>query len=472
MTAGHILVVDDEKSQRDILTVILEGEGYEVTTAASVHQAIGLFKSQPVDLVLTDLSMPEGDGLVLLAELMRLNREVLVIVITAFGTVGSAVEAMKKGAFDYLTKPLDREELLITVARAFEKLRLLQENQRLRQQLHESFKIESILGHHPLMEEVFRIVKKVALSPTTVLITGESGTGKELVARALHAESTRRERPFRALNCAAIPETLIESELFGHEKGAFTGAQARQIGLFETVDKGTLFLDEIGDLSLSLQAKLLRVLQEKEFRRIGGRDDIKVDVRVIAATNRKLAAAIKQGSFREDLYYRLNVVSIQLPALRDRATDIPELVEHFLRKFGSSGKAIKGVTNQALRVLMDYHWPGNVRELESVIERAVLLCDDEWIDVEHLPAEVRSRATVIERMDFELPPEGFSLEEFERQLLEKAMARSQGVIARAAKMLGLSYKTMQYRLEKYQLGRGMASRTAHPEGREEHNLES
>jgi two-component system, NtrC family, response regulator PilR len=472
VTAGRILIVDDEKSQRDILTVILEGEGYEITTASSVNQAIGLYKSQPADLVLTDLSMPEGDGLVLLADLIRLNREALIIVITAFGTVGSAVEAMKKGAFDYLTKPLDREELLITVARAFEKLRLVQENQRLRQQLHESFKIESILGHHPLMEEVFRIVRKVALSSTTVLITGESGTGKELVARALHSESARRDRPFRALNCAAIPETLIESELFGHEKGAFTGAQAKQIGLFETVDKGTLFLDEIGDLSLSLQAKLLRVLQEKEFRRIGGRDDIKVDVRVIAATNRKLATAIKQGAFREDLFYRLNVVSIHLPPLRDRATDIPELVEHFLGKFGSSGKTIKGVANQALRVLMDYHWPGNVRELESVIERAVLLCDDEWINVEDLPAEVRLRAPVIDRMDFELPPEGFSLEEFERQLLEKAMARSQGVIARAAKMLGLSYKTMQYRLEKYQLGRGMTGRSTPPEGRDEHNLEA
>jgi DNA-binding NtrC family response regulator len=261
VTAGRILIVDDEKSQRDILTVILEGEGYEITTASSVNQAIGLYKSQPADLVLTDLSMPEGDGLVLLADLIRLNREALIIVITAFGTVGSAVEAMKKGAFDYLTKPLDREELLITVARAFEKLRLVQENQRLRQQLHESFKIESILGHHPLMEEVFRIVRKVALSSTTVLITGESGTGKELVARALHSESARRDRPFRALNCAAIPETLIESELFGHEKGAFTGAQAKQIGLFETVDdlKAQAVQAEQANSELKTQVEQLKV---------------------------------------------------------------------------------------------------------------------------------------------------------------------------------------------------------------------
>ena len=277
---GHMLVVDDEKSQRDILTVILEGEGYRVETASSVPQAISLYRNHPADVVLTDLSMPERDGMSLLEELMKINEDVLVVLITAHGTVGSAVEAMKKGAFDYLTKPLDREDLLITVARAFDTVHLLTENRGLRQQLQDKFKIENIMGHHPLMQEVFRVIRKVAPSQTTVLVTGESGTGKELVARAIHSESTRKDRPFRALNCAAIPETLIESELFGHEKGAFTGAQARQIGLFETVDQGTLFLDEIGDLSLPLQAKLLRVLQEKEIRRIGGRDDIKVDVRV------------------------------------------------------------------------------------------------------------------------------------------------------------------------------------------------
>jgi two-component system response regulator PilR (NtrC family) len=470
MTAGRILAVDDEKSQRDILTVILESEGYAVETASNVPQAVSIYRSQPVDLVLTDLSMPERDGLGLLDDLMRVDPDVLIVLITAHGTVGSAVGAMKKGAFDYLEKPLDREELLITVARAFEKLNLVKENRRLRQQLHEKFKIEHILGHHPLMQEVFRVIRKVAPSQATVLISGESGTGKELVARALHAESGRKDRPFRALNCAAIPETLIESELFGHEKGAFTGAHGRHIGLFEAVDQGTLFLDEIGDLSLGLQAKLLRVLQEKEIRRIGGRDDIKVDVRVVAATNRKLATAIKQGSFREDLFYRLNVVSINLPPLRDRVTDIPELLEHFLKKFGAgSGKTIQGVTHQALRVLMEYPWPGNVRELESVIERAMLLCENERIDVADFPAELRSGATLLDRTDFDLPNEGFSLEEFERQLLEKAMVRSHGVIAKAAKMLGLSYKTMQYRLEKFQLGRGAMSRAVQPEGSEEHN---
>src|SRR5438309_1358326 len=300
ITAGHVLVVDDEKAQRDILTVILEGEGYTVETASNVSQALTAYRNHRADVVLTDLSMPERDGLALLEELTKLDPEALVILVTAYGTIGSAVQAMKKGAFDYLAKPVDREELLITIARAFERLHLVKENQRLQQQLLDTFRVENIIGHHPLMEEVSRTIKKVAPSQATVLITGESGTGKELVARALHAHSPRAPRPFRALNCAAVPETLIESELFGHEKGAFTGAQARQIGLFEAVDQGTLFLDEIGDLSLPLQAKLLRVLQEKEIRRIGGREDIKVDVRVVAATNRRLPAAIKQGTFRED----------------------------------------------------------------------------------------------------------------------------------------------------------------------------
>ena len=457
MTAGHVLVVDDEKSQRDIMTMILEGEGYTVEAASSVTQALALFRSHQADLVLTDLSMPERDGLSLLEELVKLDPEALVILITAYGTIGSAVQAMKKGAADFLTKPVDREELLITITKAFEKIRLVRENRQLKQQLYEKFKVDNILGHHVLMQEVFRVIKKVAASQATVLITGESGTGKELVARALHAHSPRAERPFRALNCAAVPETLIESELFGHEKGSFTGAQARQVGLFEAVDGGTLFLDEIGDLGLPLQAKLLRVLQEKEIRRIGGREDIKVDVRVVAATNRKLAAAIKQGTFREDLFYRLNVVSVHLPPLRDRATDIPQLVEHFMKKYTvASGKAVKGVANAAVRLLIEYSWPGNVRELESVIERAVLLCESDCIDVEDLPPETRSRVTLLDRMDFDLPAEGFSLEEFERKLLETAMARSNGVIAKAAKMLGLTYKTMQYRLEKFQIGRGAA----------------
>jgi two-component system response regulator PilR (NtrC family) len=455
MMAGHVLVIDDEKSQRDILTVILEGEGYSVEAASNVSQALTCYQGHPADVVLTDLSMPERDGLSLLAELIKVDPEALVILITAYGTIGSAVQAMKQGAFDYLTKPVDREELLITITRAFEKLHLVKENRQLHQQLQDKFKVENIVGHHPLMQEVLRLLQKVSASQATVLITGESGTGKELVARALHAHSPRAQHPFLALNCAAVPETLIESELFGHEKGAFTGAQARQVGLFEAVDQGTLFLDEIGDLSLPLQAKLLRVLQEKEIRRIGGREDIKVDVRVVAATNRKLAMAIKQGMFREDLFYRLNVVSIHVPALRDRTTDIPELIEHFLKKYAaSSGKVVKEMTDGARQALLEYHWPGNVRELESVIERAVLLCDGGRVDVEDLPAEVRTRTTLLDKMDFDLPADGFSLEEFERRLLEAAMVRSNGVIAKAAKMLGLTYKTMQYRLEKFQIGRG------------------
>src|SRR5207244_1745192 len=364
--------------QRHILTVTLGGGGYTVETASNVSQALSAYRNHPADVVLTDLSMPERDGLTLLEELLKLDPEALVILVTAYGTIGSAVQAMKKGAFDYLAKPVDREELLITIARAFERLHLVTEDRQLQQQRHETFRYENIIGHHPLMEEVSRVIKKVATSQATVLITGESGTGKELVARALHVHSPRAHRPFRALNCAAVPETLIESELFGHEKGAFTGAQARRIGLFEAVDQGTLFLDEIGDLSLPLQANLLRVLQEKEIGRSG------------------------------------------------------------------------------------------VRELESVIERAVLLCEAERIDVGDLPAEVRSRVTLLAQLDFELPAEGFSLEGFERKLLETAMTRSNGVIAKAAKMLGLTYKTMQYRLEKFQIGRGApAEREAPPEVSEE-----
>lgn len=469
MTAGHVLIVDDEKSQRDIMTIILEGEGYTVEAASNVTQALTLFRGRPADMVLTDLSMPERDGLSLLEELRLLDPEVVVILITAYGTIGAAVQAIKKGAADFLTKPVDREELLMTITKAFEKIHLLRENRQLKRQLYDKFKVENILGRHPLMQEVFRVIKKVAASQATVLITGESGTGKELVARALHAHSLRAERPFRAMNCAAVPETLIESELFGHEKGAFTGAHARQVGLFERVEGGTLFLDEIGDLGLPLQAKLLRVLQEREIRRIGGREDIKVDVRVVAATNRRLATAIKQGTFREDLFYRLNVVSVQLPSLRDRSTDIPDLIEHFLKKCAPpSGKAVQGVTNAALRLLLEYPWPGNVRELESVMERALLLCEADRIDIEDLPPDVRVRATLLDRMEFDLPADGFSLEVFERKLLEAAMARSQGVIAKAAKMLGLTYKTMQYRLEKFQIGRGAAGvREAPPEMSEE-----
>lgn len=452
MKKRKILVVDDEKAQRDILKVILKSEGYTVESAGSATEAIKRFEEETFDLVLSDLKMPDNDGLFILDRLFKINPAVCVIIMTAHGSIDSAVEAIKKGAFDYLTKPLDREELLISIVRAFEKLNLIHQNKILQQQLSERFGLPNIVGNHVKMQDIFKTVKKIANSTATVLILGESGTGKELIARAIHFNSVRKDRPFLAINCAAIPDTLIESELFGFEKGAFTGAGDRGIGLFEAADEGTLFLDEIGDLSLTMQAKILRTIQQREIRRLGGREEIKIDVRVIAATNKNLKSAIQEGAFREDLFYRLNVISIRLPSLAERATDIPALTDHFIEKYnGLAERKIKGISRQALRLLLDYPWPGNVRQLESTIERAVLLCEGAMIEPDDLPQEIRSIPSSSEKVAFDIPPEGFSLENFEKELLLKAMDKSNGVIAKAAKLLGISYRTLQYRLEKFQI---------------------
>jgi len=329
---GNILVVDDEKPQREILKTILEDEGYVVHAAGSGREALELFKTTTPDLILTDLKMPDIDGMSLLNSFARYPGSSPVIMMTAYGTINSAVEAMKKGAFDYLTKPLERDELLITVRRAFERVNLEKENRILRQELEERFRIDGIVGSHGSMQEVFKIIKKVSKSSSTVLIYGESGTGKELVAKAIHYNSHRSKRPFMAINCASIPETLLDSELFGFEAGAFTGAIGRKIGLFEAANGSTLFLDEIGDLSPDMQAKILRVLQEREIRRLGSSENIKVDVRIISATNKDLEREMKKGRFREDLFYRLQVIAIKIPPLRERYTDIPELVTHFIEK--------------------------------------------------------------------------------------------------------------------------------------------
>ena len=452
MKKGRILVIDDEKSQRDILKAILKSEGYEAESAGNKADALRLFEQGVFDLTLSDLKMPDNDGLFILDRLFKINPSACVIIMTAHGSIDSAVEAIKKGAFDYLTKPLDREELLISVARAFEKLNLIHQNKMLQRQLSERFSLLNMIGNHVKMQEIFKTVNKIANSTATALILGESGTGKELVARAIHFNSLRKNRPFLAINCAAIPDTLIESELFGYEKGAFTGAVGREIGLFEAADGGTLFLDEIGDLSLTMQAKILRTIQQREVRRIGGREEIKIDVRVIAATNKDLRLEIERGNFREDLFYRLNVISIRLPALAERATDIPALTDHFIGKYNHlAERKIKGISRQALRALVDYPWPGNVRQLESAIERAVLLCEGETIEADDLPQEIRLKSFSTGRIDFDIPPEGFSLEDFEKGLLLKAMEKSNGVIAKAAKLLGVSYRTLQYRLEKFQI---------------------
>ncbi len=460
-----VLVVDDEPLQRDILKTILEGEGYETYAASSGEEALKVITKYYPEIILTDLKMEGMDGIELIESVAMLELpspdgfRPTMIIMTAHGTISSAVEAMKKGAFDYLTKPLDRDSLILTVKRASEHAELLKENLQLHRELYDRFRIEGIVGKSGMMQEAIEIMKKVSGSSATVMIKGESGTGKELVAKAIHYNSPRRSKAFTALNCAAIPENLFESELFGYEPGAFTGASSRRIGLFEATNGGTLFLDEIGDMPQMMQSKLLRVLQDKEIRRLGGKEAIKVDVRIIAATNKDLEKELAKGNFREDLYYRLRVVSIDMPPLRSRKTDIPELVEFFIGKYNREfGKRVKGVETPALKALTEYGWPGNIRQLESVIERAVLMCDNDTITVKDIKGELRTLHPA-DAFDFEIPEEGINLDELEEKLLRKAMAKTNGIVAKAAKLLGLSYKTFWYRWEKLNPG-GAAKKDA------------
>ena len=447
---ARILVVDDEPPQLEILRLILGSEGYEVATAPSGRGALAALRREPFDLVLTDLKMADLSGIALLEQILREQPGTCVVLMTAHGSIDSAVEAMRKGAFDYLTKPVDREVLLIAVSRAVERTLLVSENLRLREELRGRFRVENLVGAHGSMQEVFRIVHKVARSSSTVLIYGESGTGKELVARAIHVTSDRRDRPFVGVNVAALPETILEAELFGYEKGAFTGADARKIGLFEYASGSTLFLDEVGELKRDLQVKLLRTLQEREVLRVGGSEPVPVDVRVVAATNRDLEREVREGRFREDLFYRLNVIPIALPPLRERRTDIPLLVEHFLAKHGEPGRA-RVIAPEALEALVAYSWPGNVRELESAVERTLLLADGEVIRLEDLPATVRMRSgSVPGGLLVEIPDEGLDLDGLERSLILRAFDKSGGNVTRAARLLGLSRRTLQYRLEKIQ----------------------
>jgi two-component system response regulator AtoC len=454
-----ILVVDDEQLQRDILNTILSEEGYEVYTAASGEEATTLVKKYSPDIILTDLKMQGMDGIELLDSVSKDFPVTSVIIMTAYGTISTAVESIKKGAFDYLTKPLNKDFLIMTVKRASERSELLKENLRLQKTLYDKFRIEGIVGKTEKMRRAIDIMKKVASSSATVLIRGESGTGKELVARAIHYNSPRRSKPFTALNCASIPENLFESELFGYEPGSFTGAVSRKIGLFEATNGGSLFLDEIGDLPLMMQSKLLRVLQDKEIRRLGAKDAIKVDVRIITATNKDIEKHLSQDLFREDLYYRLKVVSIKLPPLRERQEDIPDLLHFFLNKYNREfGKRIKTIEPDAIKSLSAYHWPGNIRQLESVIERAVILGESDTISLRDIIGELRvDKAT--EYHDFSLPDKGIDFETLEKNLLKQAMEKSNGVVAKAAKLLGMSYKTFWYRWEKL-------SQTDHPSKKE------
>ena len=447
-------MLDDELAQRKILSMILEDTGYEVTATGSPAEALQMLETGDFDLVLSDLVMPDMDGLQFLEHARRLRPELVVIVVTGHGTIPSAVEAVKKGAFQYLTKPISKDELLLVVQRALDQARLIEENRLLQSQLKQHYSIDNMIGQHGSMQEIFRLIRKVAPADTTVLVYGESGVGKEMVARAIHQLSRRTSRPMLAINCAAIPETLLESELFGYERGAFTGAYAKKKGLVEQASGSTLFLDEIGDLGLQLQGKILRLLQERQIQRLGGTDTIRVDVRIISATHRDLAKMIAEGSFRDDLYYRLNTFPILVPPLRERSTDIPLFIETFIRKFQNLGNGkVKRVSPAAMERLLAYHWPGNVRQLESTIERAIILAEGEVLEERHLPAEIVSpdAGTHGETLpaEVDIPDGGLSLEEVEKRLLIQAMEKSGGVIAKAARLLGLTYRTMQYRLDKH-----------------------
>ncbi len=434
MSRKSILVVDDEKGQREILEMILSGEGYDVTTASSGEAAMKFVADRHFDLVLTDLKMTGMSGLDLLKELTDFDRSIIVLLLTAHGSVDSAVDALRLGAFDYLQKPYDSEKLLETVSRALNKLSTLD--------------VEIVSGS-PEMDKVKKLILKIAKSNSTVLIRGESGTGKELIARSIHNNSSRSDQIFQAVNCAAINEHLLESELFGHEKGSFTGAVGEKMGLFQVADSGTLFLDEIGELDISLQAKILRALQEKQIRRVGGTKEINIDVRVVAATNRDLLKMTKEGRFREDLYYRLNVLSLEIPPLRDRGSDIPLLRDYFIKKHTRDTNRKIKISKEAEKLLNNYNYPGNVRQLESAVERAILLCENDTITLDDLPPEMRAESGSDSGGEFRLPAKGVNFEDVERSLIMQAMERTDNNITKSAKLLGLTFRTLQYRLEKY-----------------------
>ncbi|HEX5551498.1 MAG TPA: sigma-54 dependent transcriptional regulator [Nitrospira sp.] len=456
-----ILVVDDEKSLREVMSIMLKRAGYEVTEASDGEQAIGQVNKEIYDLVITDLRMPKADGMDVLKAVKSSSPETVVLVVTAFGTADSAVEAMKQGAYDYLTKPFQVDEVQLIIRNALEKRRLSTENMLLKREIASQSSFAQIVGQSEAMQKVFDVVRKVADSKSNVLICGESGTGKELVARAIHYNSARSPMPFVAVNCSAVPETLLESELFGHMKGSFTGAVANKAGLFEIANGGTIFLDEIGDTTPAIQVKLLRVIQEREFRRVGGTQDMKVDVRVIAATNRDLEKAVADGSFREDLYYRLDVIPIRLPPLRLRVGDIPLLVAHFLEKFAQeSGRVAPTLKAEAMHVLLGHEWRGNVRELENLIERVVAFSTGNTVTDTDIRGWLHHAVTPQQSQGIptDLPEDGLDLEGLingiEKDLLMRALERSKWVKKKAARLLKLNTRSFRYRLEKYAIKGG------------------
>jgi DNA-binding NtrC family response regulator len=446
---GRILIVDDEANARAALSEILHDEGYQTETAADGFKALGKLEEFAPDVVLTDVKMPGLDGIAFMDKARAAAPSAVFVVMTAFGTISSAVDAVKRGADNYLTKPLEYEALSAVVERAMEKARLLQETRKLRDRLRERNAFGHVVTEDPKMKEILALVQQVGASRASVLITGESGTGKELIADAIHAASPRADKPLVRLNCAALAEGLLESELFGHERGSFTGAVARREGRFKQADGGTLFLDEVSEIPMGTQVKLLRALQEKSFERVGGNETLKVDVRIIAASNRDLRACIRAGTFREDLFYRLNVVHIDLPPLRDRRGDVPLLASFFLRRYADeNGRTIESISADALEAFNAYGWPGNVRELENVIERAVVLCDGPTIEKKHLPASLGGE-----------PPEsgasgpppvpGTSIYDLERWAILKTLEACGGSTSKAAMILGISTRKVQYKLHEY-----------------------
>jgi len=445
---GAILVVDDERNQREILGSILRSEGYSPLLAGSGQEALRSLEKDPVDLVITDLVMPGMSGEELIDAVRARSPAVPIILTSAYGTIQTAVDALKKGAYYYFEKPVDRGRLLIIIERALETVRLRESHRALSERLFPG--AASIIGEHPTIREIKRILTRVAKSDATVLITGESGTGKEVIARNLHAMSPRSQAPFLAVNCASLPENLFESELFGHEKGAFTGAHRREIGLFEAAQGGTLFLDEIAEVKPEIQAKLLRALQEGEIRRVGGKENIRIEVRIVAATNRDLEEAVKAGRFRADLFYRLNIVKLSVPPLRERLSDIPALAAHFLAKHGEKGvPPVREISREAMRLMLRYPWPGNIRELSSAVERAVVLAENGTIGPGELPPEIREETAPSASEMPELPPHGIDFEKLEESLLRQAVERTGGVHTKGADMLRMSYKTYIYRLKKF-----------------------
>ncbi len=444
MKLQQILVVDNEERMCHLLKAALESEKIQIEIAFDGQQGLDLFVNGDFDLVISDLKMPKLTGLELLEQIKKISPEADVILMTAFATAQTAVEAMKNGAYDYLIKPFDMEELKLKVARLLEKKQLESENIYLKQQLKSRYQFDNIIGNSGKMQDVFKLVEKICEGDTTVMIRGESGTGKELIAIAIHQNSSRAEKPFIAINCAAIPDNLLESELFGHEKGAFTGADRKRQGRFELAENGTIFLDEIGDLSLTLQGKLLRVLQSKQIERLGGSEAITIKARVITATNRDLEKLLKQGLFREDLYYRINVFPIFIPPLRERKQDIPLLVEYFLQKFAKNQKI--QITPEAEKIILSFYWPGNVRELAHVIGRAILLCSDGLVQPENLTQHLQFDTTT--QLSTELPEIGFQLEEHEKNLIRQALKKANGNKSKAAQLLGITRRKLYSMMER------------------------